>query len=349
MAITKAIVLRELKHVLLMAVFGGGLMGYLNCMSCFEEFNSRAIALIILNASFWIFMWKGNEYITLFLNTKISWTQHPGRRFSVGLPLHFTYTIVMSLIIYYCFYVLYLGRDVNQITVNDILGNLVFPVVITLLITTFAHGRSFLHSWRQALVNIEKLKSEQLASQYEALKSQVNPHFLFNSLNVLTSLVHQSPDTAVKFIKKLSDVYRFVLESRKQEVIDLATELRFVKDYLFLQQIRFGDNLRFSIDVLDASLSKMVPPLSIQMLIENAIKHNEISEEHPLTINISATLETIEVVNNLQLKRASEPSSGTGLDNIKHRYEYLSGKKVQIINDESKFLVKLPLLTIDKD
>ncbi|MEQ8531871.1 MAG: histidine kinase, partial [Imperialibacter sp.] len=167
-------------------------------------------------------------------------------------------------------------------------------------------------------------------------------------LNVLTSLVHQDPDTAVKFIKKLSEVYRFVLESRKQELIDLSTELRFVKDYLFLQQIRFGDNLKYDISVPDTYMHKVVPPLSVQMLVENAIKHNEISQEHPLTIAISVDGETLRVSNTLQVKHNREPSSGTGLDNIKDRYEFLSGKKVIVAQENGKFEVTLPLLTLDK-
>ncbi|MEQ9100143.1 MAG: histidine kinase [Imperialibacter sp.] len=348
MQITRKTVLRELKEIALLIVAGGLIGGYLSCQSCFSELNSLTVAIFSVNASFWLFFWKGNQYLSEIIETRISWLEAPGKRLWVGLVVMVVYTLVAASIIYYLFYVVYMGKDLATLLSSGFMYNLVFPVFCTMLIMTFLFGRQFFISWRQTAINFEKLKSEQMASQYEALKSQVNPHFLFNSLNVLTSLVHQDPDTAVKFIKKLSEVYRFVLESRKQELIDLSTELRFVKDYLFLQQIRFGDNLKYDISVPDPYMNKMVPPLSVQMLVENAIKHNEISQDHPLTIAISVDGETLRVSNTLQVKHTREPSSGTGLDNIKDRYEFLSGKKVIVTQENGKFEVTLPLLTLDK-
>jgi sensor histidine kinase YesM len=348
MQITKKTVLRELKEITLLILAGGLIGGYLSCNSCFNELNSLTVAIFSLNASFWLFFWKGNQYLSEFIQTRISWLEAPGKRLVIGLIVMVVYTLTAASLIYYLFYVVYLGRDIDTLLSSDFLYNLIFPVFCTMLIMTFLFGREFFLSWRQTAINLEKLKSEQLASQYEALKSQVNPHFLFNSLNVLTSLVHQDPDTAVKFIKKLSEVYRFVLESRKQEVIDLTTELKFVRDYLFLQQIRFGDNLKYDISVPDPFMHKMVPPLSVQMLVENAIKHNEISQDHPLTITISANGDTLRVSNTLKLKHTRVPSSGTGLDNIKDRYEFLSGKKVIVTQENGTFEVTLPLLTLDK-
>jgi sensor histidine kinase YesM len=348
MQITKKTVLRELKEITLLILAGGLIGGYLSCNSCFNELNSLTVAIFSLNAAFWLFFWKGNQYLSDFIGTRISWLEAPGKRLLIGLVVMVIYTLIAASVIYYMFYVVYLGRDLATLLSSGFVYNLITPVFATMLIMTFLFGREFFRSWRQAAINLEKLKSEQMASQYEALKSQVNPHFLFNSLNVLTSLVHQDPDTAVKFIKKLSEVYRFVLESRKQEVIDLTTELKFVKDYLFLQQIRFGDNLKYNISVPETSMHKMVPPLSIQMLVENAIKHNEISQDHPLTIAIFVDEETLRVCNTLQVKHTREPSSGTGLDNIKDRYEFLSGKKVIVTQENGKFEVTLPLLTLDK-
>jgi len=347
MPLTKKVVLREIKEIALLITLGGLIGGYLSCNSCFSEFNLRTLAIVSLNASFWLFFWKGNQYLSAMIETKIRWLEAPGKRLWVGLVVMVVYTISAASVIYYLFYVVYLGRDLGTLLASDFAADLIIPVFFTMLIMTFLFGRQFFVSWRQTAINLEKLKSEQMASQYEALKSQVNPHFLFNSLNVLTSLVHQDPDTAVRFIKKLSEVYRFVLDSRKQELIDLGTELKFVEDYLFLQKIRFGDNLRFVITVDTAARSRMVPPLSVQMLVENAIKHNEVSEEHPLTITITGTAETLTVSNNLQLKQTREASSGTGLANIKDRYEFLSGKKVSISDTGDKFEVTLPLLTLE--
>ena len=348
MAVTRHIILRELKEIFLLVTLGGLIGGYLSCRSCFEVFGQRTIAVVALNASFWLFFWKGNQYLSEYIETKISWLEAPAKRFWVGFVVMVVYTVSTAAIIYYLFYIVYLGNSFADIQASGIFVNLVVPVFTTMSIMSFLFGREFFISWRQAAINLEKLRSEQLASQYETLKSQVNPHFLFNSLNVLTSLVHQQPDTAVKFIKKLSEVYRFVLDSRKQEVVDLETELKFVEDYMYLQKIRFGENLNCAMEVPDHLMSKMVPPLSIQMLVENAIKHNEVSEEFPLSIRIVASGDEIVVSNSVRAKKNKEPSSGAGLDNIKDRYEFLSGKKVAIVAGKETFEVRLPLLTMAK-
>ena len=349
MTITRKIILDELWHIFLLFALGGLIGGYLSCNSCFDEFGSDTVATIGLNGAFWVFFWKGNQYLSEYIDMKISWLEAPGRRFWVGFTVMVIYTMTAAAMIYTVYYVGYMGRDFITVWSSGLAGNLIFPVITTMFIMSILFGRRFFISWRQAAINLEKLKSEQLASQYETLKSQVNPHFLFNSLNVLTSLVHQDPDTAVKFIKKLSEVYRFVLDSRKQEVIDLATELKFVEDYLFLQKIRFGANLRFDIKVPKESMGKLVPPLSLQMLTENAIKHNEVSAEFPLDIQITAEGDRVTVSNTLRPKKTREVSPGTGLDNIRDRYEFLSGKKVVVDESNGKFEVRLPLLTLDAE
>lgn len=346
MTITRKIVLRELKQMALLVIIGGVVGGYFSCQSCFDVFGQRTIAIIALNASFWLFFWKGNEYLSGYIETKISWLQAPVKRFWVGFVVMVVYTVSTAAFIFYLFYIVYLGNSLSEMIASGFMINLLAPVFITMFIMSFLFAREFLISYRQAAINLEKLRSEQLASQYETLKSQVNPHFLFNSLNVLTSLVHPQPDTAVKFIKKLSEVYRFVLDSRKQEVVDLETELKFVKDYMYLQKIRFGENLNCKMEVPAELMNKMVPPLSIQMLVENAIKHNEVSEEFPLSIHILASGDEIMVSNSVRTKLNKEPSSGFGLDNIKDRYEFLSGKKVVITAGGDRFEVRLPLLTM---
>jgi len=348
MALTRSFIIGELKQVLLLVTLGGVVGGYFGCRSCFDDFGQRTVAAVVLNGSYWLFFWKGNQYISEYIDTKISWLAAPAKRFWIGLLVMAVYTFSVATLINYSFYVLYLGNDFSVIKTKGLIVSIVVPVFVTFFIMTFLFGREFFTSWRQAAINLEKLKSEQLASQYETLKSQVNPHFLFNSLNVLTSLVHQNPDTAVRFIKKLSEVYRFVLDSRKQKVVDLSTEMAFVNDYMYLQKIRFGDNLFCKTDISDELLAKVVPPLSIQMLVENAIKHNEVSADYPLQIRIFADSEIITVSNSRRPRRNTDPSSGFGLDNIRDRYEFLSGKKVIVTETADFFEVKLPLLNMEQ-
>ena len=206
-------------------------------------------------------------------------------------------------------------------------------------------GRMFFANWRQAAVDAERLKKESVEAQYNNLKNQVNPHFLFNSLNALTNLVYQDQDKAVKFIKQLSDVYRYVLNSRDKEVVSLDEELKFLEAYAFLQQIRFGGKLKIDIDLKD--VKSVVAPMALQMLVENAIKHNEISEEHPLHIKIYRQEKTLIVENTLQRKSVlADESSGLGLENIKKRYEFLSTSEVEVSEGEGKFIVSVPIIEL---
>ena len=170
---------------------------------------------------------------------------------------------------------------------------------------------------------------------------------MFNSLNALSSLVYKDQDQAVKFIKQLSEVYRYVLDTRDRELVSDEEEIKFLESYTFLQKIRFGDNLNIDVKLEDPRTS--FPPLVLQMLIENAIKHNEISTDHPLTINIFNEDGYTVVQNNLRKKRImKEDSPGIGLANISSRYEFLSEKKVEIEELDGKFIVRLPVLPVSK-
>lgn len=194
------------------------------------------------------------------------------------------------------------------------------------------------------MVEKEKLQKESIVAKYESLKNQVNPHFLFNNLNALTNIVYEDREKAVKFIKQLSDVYRYVLDTRDQEVVPLKDELEFLQAYTSLQQIRFGDKLSIRVSLPNGE--SYVAPLALQMLIENAIKHNVISEDDPLAIRVYQEDGYIVVRNNLQRKAVTgEPSSGVGLENIARRYELLTDKKVVVQEDAEAFTVKIPVLT----
>jgi LytS/YehU family sensor histidine kinase len=210
-------------------------------------------------------------------------------------------------------------------------------------------AREFLKNWKKAIIDSERMKKEQMAAQYESLKNQVNPHFLFNSLNALTNLVYEDRDQAAKFIRELSRVYRYVLDTRSQELVSLKTEMDFVDAYIFLQKIRFDDKLEISIDY-EGYEQKMIPPMALQMLLENAIKHNVIAEEQHLKIDFAVNENGMLIVkNNLQKKNIpSEDSSGMGLANIQSRYEFLSDRKVEIVNGPTEFIVKVPLLDFEK-
>jgi LytS/YehU family sensor histidine kinase len=203
----------------------------------------------------------------------------------------------------------------------------------------------FFKSWKQAAVNEEKLKREKLAIEYESLRYQVNPHFLFNSLTALSSLVYTDQQKAVIFIREFSNVFRYVLECREKEVVDFATEKKLLESVSFLNRIRYEDSLQINITLTDAT-DKYVIPMALQMLLENAIKHNAISENKPLKVEILEEEGYVVVKNNLQPKKNAIVSNKIGLENIKSRYKYLSDKDVLVEISNEEFVVKIPILSI---
>ncbi|HCM77427.1 MAG TPA: histidine kinase [Cytophagales bacterium] len=276
-----------------------------------------------------------------YIDTKIEWTKEPIKRFIVGMLVMIVYTLTIV------YALVWLFREAFGLDIGDIGIMLYTSLIITFVISLFMHSRGFLRSWRLAEVEAEKAKQESIKANYESLKNQVNPHFLFNSLNALTSLVYEDQDKAAKFIKQLSEVYRYVLDSRNKEVVSIAEELQFLDSYLFLQQIRFGDKLRIKNELKEHGGS--LPPLALQMLVENAIKHNIVSHEQPLTIHLYESDRKLVVRNNLQTKNTlGEASSGVGLENIRKRYEFLSDEKVEVENDKETFAVKLPILVMEE-
>lgn len=207
-----------------------------------------------------------------------------------------------------------------------------------------ALGYYLLKTREKRLEKEASLKKEMIESQFEALKSQINPHFLFNTFNTLITIIEEDADTAVQFVEHLSDFYRSILQYRKHDLIPISEELKLVNDYSFLLKNRFGDNLQLSINVESVEEIQIVP-LTLQMLIENAIKHNVISKDKPLKIKIQhITNDFIIVSNNLQPKLVPSPSTGFGLQNITSRYALLTQKAVKIEQSNHTFTVKIPLI-----
>ncbi len=286
-------------------------------------------------------LWLGNAYTQGICDKYIDWLVSPRKRLFVGLLVAVIYTVSSVLLLTLLF------EHIGQFSVdfgNSISGTLIFSTGISIIIWLFFTGKEFLFAYRQIAVNAEKLHTENITSRFEALKSQVNPHFLFNSLNSLSDLVYEDADLAAKFIKQLSEVYRYVLDSREKDLVPLDEELKFLHSYLFLQKIRFGEKLQFEVNLPNSS-ALQIPPVSLQILAENALKHNIVSQEDPLRISIFQEGNYLIFRNNLQKKTVlKEESAGIGLANIEARFEILSHQKVQIEEAGGYFTVKLPLI-----
>lgn len=189
-----------------------------------------------------------------------------------------------------------------------------------------------------------RLQKENLQSQFETLRSQVNPHFLFNSLNVLTSLIKVEPDLAEKFTLGLSTVYRYILENKDRDLVSLRTELDFLKAYTFLLDIRFAGKMKVEVNIPDESMQLKIVPLALQLLIENAIKHNAFSRKQPLMVTIVMEDDYLVISNNLQIREAHVQSTGVGLNNIESRYAFFTSRKMSAQRINNRFVVKIPLL-----
>lgn len=222
------------------------------------------------------------------------------------------------------------------------------------IITFFQCGMIFttLEIWemikrnRNLNVTLTQMEKEKITSQLQALRQQINPHFLFNSLNVLSELIHEDIEKSDLFIQHFARVYRYVLQINQETVVTLLQELAFLDSYIFLQKIRFGENLQVEIGVAKAALQQYVPPLSLQVLFENAIKHNTISTAGPLRIELKSEGDILKIVNTLQ--RHNTPPNGTGVGqvNLKNKYELISEQSPDFYIANGRYIAELPLIRI---
>lgn len=320
------------------------------CMECFASWQGFVSIFddIMYGFTQAVVLSNGIGLIEGYLHHKISWIKAPVKRLVVEIIAVFIYSFIASFLVIILFYWFwgYLDLD-NSERWSEMIGNTILPITIAYIITFFFTARSFLLEWRQSAVNMEKLKTESYAGQYRLLRDQLNPHFLFNSLNALSNLVHQDADKAEDYIIELSRFYRYILDVQDEELCDLDKELTFAERFIFLQKLRFGHHLNLHLSVDDRSGS--IPPLTIQLLLENAIKHNQISEEHPLELSITRKGNTITVTNNKKLRiRPEGESIGVGLVNIKERYKLLQTPLVEVHDNEETFEVKIPVLNLEK-
>ncbi len=196
----------------------------------------------------------------------------------------------------------------------------------------------------ERLRRLEVLKKEKIEFQFETLKSQVNPHFLFNSFNTLIAVIEDDKTKAIDYVEKLSDFFRIIVNYKDKQIISVEEELQIAKNYFDLQQKRFGRYFTLETSIDKSTLNTVVPPLVLQILLENVIKHNSISSETPLAVKIYSDAKSLIVTNNINQKRTAEPSTGTGLQNIMNRYKLLTKEQVQIIKGDDVFTVSLPLI-----
>lgn len=286
-------------------------------------------------------LWGGSMTIVKFVWLKFPWEQKPLTHLFIEIAL-----ISLLLIIY----ILAAGATVsyfNSVIMTEALQihyiDIIITVLITFLIVTIHEAIFFYKQWKFNFSKSLLLEKDNIEAQYNALKAQVNPHFLFNSLNSLINMLDEHP-VAEKYVQDLSDYLRYVLVSNTRETVSLSEELENSKKYIHLQKQRFGDNFDIDITIDSAVFEKHIPPLAVQMLLENCFNHNIISKSKPLHIKVYNTENSLTVENNLQ-KKQNPDSTGQGLKNIEGRYRFTSGEAVKVESNENIFRVTIPLIS----
>jgi hypothetical protein len=305
----------------------------------------RALEEYYGNMIFAVILYMLNAYWIQYLFAKYRQQFYTLKRILIGISGN----IVLSLVgIFVSRLILRVGIEkmpFPEFLTNEKLEHYKVSLLLAILISAIFYLAWYFKYRQENKVKEQKIIAGTASAKFDALKNQLDPHFLFNSLNVLTSLIEEDPLQAQKFTTSLSKVYRYVLEQKNKDLVTVDEELAFAKTYVRLLKMRFEDSIVFDIPEKGRDPQAKIVPLSLQLLLENAVKHNVVTSVKPLRIKVYEEDGMLCVSNNLQEKQVVKKSSGVGLKNIQERYHMLSNREVQIANTTSEFTVKLPVLT----
>ena len=314
-----------------------------------DDFSLKNIALTFVLSSFYSFgLGFGNGFINLLLDRKWDWLEQTNLRVYYGVVATLLYTVPAVLGINYFLFIILRKMPLDEFFNQNMLWTHSFYIILSLGVSTFMQARSFIVKWKQASkteVTQQKIIAGTANAKFETLKNQIDPHFLFNSLNVLSSLIEENPDNAQRFTTSLSKIYRYVLEQKDKELVSVAEELSFAKTYMNLLKMRFENSLFYELPETILNPEAKVVPLSLQLLLENTVKHNVVSEQKPLHIRIFIDGDYLAIQNDLQKKEILQSRQGVGLQNIVDRYSIITNRNVLIEQNEETFTVKIPVLT----
>jgi LytS/YehU family sensor histidine kinase len=291
--------------------------------------------------------WLGDRYILIQVRKLFPELKHYKTRVFVALLLVVVYTLSVTEIGEMIVSSLQSSSFSYNFKTDRFYRQNITSLMVTVSLSSIYEVVYFVYLYKSQLLESERLKKEFLRAQLQELKNQIDPHFLFNSLNTLVSIIPEDPKLSVQFVQYLSKVYRYILELKDNSFITLQEELECIRSYQFLIEIRFGNSVSIETHIPKEAEKKFIVPLSAQMLLENAVKHNVANKQHQLRISISVKDDFLVVSNNVNLKQLNAPSTKTGLENIKRRYGMLTNKPVIIEENKTNFKVSLPLLQID--
>ncbi|WDF58656.1 histidine kinase [Flavobacterium sp. KACC 22758] len=339
-----------LKPNLLKALLVGGIVFLFSFLIRFASFGTAifnnnlyifflycmlySVVLYIVNASLFVYLDK------VFKDSRFS-----NKRIFIGFVSSFVVSIFFVFLLRVFTNVVIERRSILSFLANEEASTYIENAVIAFIILLGFHALHFYKAYQENKVIQQKIIAGTANAKFESLKNQIDPHFLFNSLNVLSSLIEENPDNAQRFTTSLSKIYRYVLEQKDKELVSVEDELSFAKTYMNLLKMRFENSLFYELPTENINPDAKVVPLSLQLLLENTVKHNVVSEQKPLHIRIFVDKDYLVIQNDLQKKEVLQDRQGVGLQNIVNRYGIITDRKVMIQQDEKNFSVKIPILT----
>ena len=313
-----------------------------------EKTFERYSVTFLISGMYTFFIGLGNGFLNDYLDSKFSWTDETRKRTIAAI----VGTLVMNIaLVYFCNYLNFIviqGKNPEKFFNGEMNFINWFFINFAIMISAIGHARGFMAAWKNSTkkeVVEQKLIAKSANAQFESLKNQLDPHFLFNSLNVLDSLIEENPVQAQRFTNSMSKIYRYVLEQKDKELVSVEEEIDFAKTYCELLKTRFEDAVTFDFNISEEDKKGFVVPLSLQLLLENSIKHNFATSSKPLNIKIFTEKGNLIIENNLQTRELPNKSTGVGLANIVSRYNLLTERNVFVEKSEAFFRVKLPILT----
>ena len=290
-------------------------------------------------------VWQGNRYLHFSMRSYFDWHNKPIQKVLVLLFSIAFYTIPVSILLLVGWYNFFGNAQTNW----NVIWESTFIILIAVIFITHVYETVYLVKETESeMVKNEQLERAKAEAELEALKNQIDPHFIFNSLNTLSHLIEEKPAKAKLFNDNLADVYRYILQNKARGLVLLKEEMIFLQSYFSLLKIRFEKAVQMEVVVDEKEMELyLVPPISLQILAENAIKHNEFSDTMPLIISITINKNELIIHNPVRKKNLRKRSSGIGLQNLRERYKLTTGKDIIIKEDEKHFTVILPILKID--
>lgn len=314
------------------------------------KFNTRLLIIFGYYCLYSIPISIVNSYFFDYLNSSVMWKNKMKHyRLLIGIVGSVVITIFTVFLVRMVDEILIEGKTYEEFIQTETIEFYFSALLITIVFSVFFHAIYFYKELQKKKVTEQKIIAGTASAQFDALKNQLDPHFLFNSLNVLSSLIDENPRQAQKFTSGLSKVYRYVLEQKNKELVTVDEELKFANTYMSLLKMRFEDSIIFEAPEAASNPESKVVPLSLQLLLENAVKHNMVTPSKPLHIKIYEDGGNLIIQNNLQEKQIVKKSSGVGLNNIRQRYDLLTQREVYIHKTASDFQVAIPMLTKQKE